>query len=314
MIILKVLVTGAAGFVGFELVKSFLERGFDVVALDKVEGPLKTVQSPKLRVIIGGVEDYETVSTAAEGVDAVCHSAWSFAEKASETFRVDVVGYINVLDACVEHKVKHFLFPDSTVAYGRPLKLPITEDHPLIPEESRAPVYALTRVVTYKLNEIYYKEKGVPFTIFRFWWGYSDERVPGGTLRKLIDSALKGDALEAPREAGGSVLYLGDLIAAFKAAILNERAYGQVFNLSSFYITWKELLEMIVKLSGSSSSIKLVPEQEWRGPAFMTGQWLLDTSKAASVLGVKIDEKISRQKFEQSLIRTIEARKRAALQ
>ena len=308
---MRILITGAAGFVGMELVKSLLADGHEVVALDRVEGGLKSIQDPKLKVFIGSVEDYELVKKAAEGVDVTIHSAWSFAEKAAETFKVDVVGYINVLEACVEQKVKHFLFPDSTVAYGKPVKIPIPEDHPLMPEESRAPVYALTRVVTCKLNEIYYREKKLPYTIFRFWWGYSDERIPGGTLRKLIDSALKGEALEAPSEAGGSVLYTGDLVKAFKIAMLNEKAYGQVFNLASFYITWKELLEMVVKLSNSKSTIKLVPEQEWKGPAFMTGRWLLDISKVSNVLGFKVDEGSAKRRFEQSLSNTIKARKEA---
>ena len=190
------------------------------------------------------------------------------------------------------------------------MKTPITEDHPLLPEESRAPIYALTRVVTFKLNEIFYKHKNLPYTIFRFWWGYSDERIPGRTLRKLIDKALKNEEIVVPEGAGGSVLYTGDLVRAFEAAVLNEKAYGQVFNLASFYITWEELVRMIIELTGSKSTIKLVPENEWTGEAFMTGRWLIDRTKIEKTLDYKIDESTSRQKFRESLKKTIEKRKK----
>jgi len=306
---LKLLITGAAGFVGMELVNYFLNKGHEIVALDKVEGDLGRISHPRLRVVIGGVEEYEIVKRACSGVDAVIHSAWSFATHAGEAFKVDVAGYANVLEAAVESNVKHFLFPDSTIAYGRPVKIPITEDHPLLPEESRAPIYALARVVTLKLNEIFYRHRNLPYTIFRFWWGYSDERIPGRTLRNLIDKALKGEEIVVPKDVGGSVLYTGDLVQAFERAVLNEKAYGQVFNLASFYITWEELVKIVIELTGSRSPVRLVPEEEWRGEAFMTGRWLIDRTKIERVLEYTVDEDLSKQKFRESLKKTIEKRK-----
>ncbi|MEM4036057.1 MAG: NAD(P)-dependent oxidoreductase [Fervidicoccaceae archaeon] len=306
---MRVLVTGAAGFVGLELTKAFLEAGHDVVALDKVEGGLAGLKHPRLSVVLGGVEEHDVVKRAVEGVDVVVHCAWSFAQRALDAFRVDLAGYANVLELSSEAGVKHFMFADSTIAYGRPLWIPVDEQHPLIPYASRAPLYALTRVITLELNELFRRTKGLNYTIFRFWWAFSDERIPGRTLRRLIDRALSGEEIEVPSGAGGSVVYTGDLAKFLLAAALNERVFNEVINVASFYVTWEELVKKLIELAGSPSRVKLVPEEEWRGEAFLTGRWLLDTTRARKLLGVAVDEEARRAKFFEVLSSMVSTRK-----
>ncbi|MCS7098341.1 MAG: NAD(P)-dependent oxidoreductase [Candidatus Methanomethyliaceae archaeon] len=305
---MRILITGGGGFVGSRLAKAMLQKGHEVIVLDKVKGELEGFEHKNMRMIIGGVEDEKLVKEAVTGCELVYYAAWSFSEKILDGFKIDVLGFLNFMEACCNAGVKHVIFPSSSVIYGEPTAVPISEDHPLLVEKSRAPVHAVTKLAVEKSMAIYYKERGLPFTIFRFWWGFDDDRIPGGTLRKIIDSALKGEALYVPKETSGSILYMDDLIRVFEIASLNERAFGKTYNLLSFNITWKEILEMIVELSNSKSKILEVDPSEWKGPGFLTGKWILDDNKLRKELGFVPNEKLAREAFRKALKKTIESR------
>jgi UDP-glucose 4-epimerase len=309
---MRILITGGGGFVGSRLAKASLLKGNDVVVLDKSKGELEGYTHPRMQFMQGGVEDPEIVRGAVKGCDVVYYAAWSFAEKPLEGFKVDVIGFLNVIEACCDAGVKQIIFPSSSVIYGEPITTPITEDHPLLVERSRAPTHALTKLAVEKAMAIYYRERGLPFTIFRFWWAFGDERVPSGTLRKIIDSALRGEPLYVPKGASGSVLYVQDLLRAFEVATLSERAFGKTYNLTSFNISWKEILQTIVDLAGSRSTVTEVEPNDWKGSGFLTGNWILDDKRIRDELGFIPDENLAKKAFREALKRTIEARRTGA--
>lgn len=245
-----------------------------------------------------------------KGVDVVYHSAWSFPSKPSDAFIIDVGGTIHLLEAAAASQVKHILFLSSSVVYGEPAYQPIDEIHPHLTEKSRDPLHALTKSTVHRLFSLYEKLYKLPYTIFVFWWGYGSERIPGRTLRGLIGSALKGETIKAPEKAGGGVTCLGDIARAFQIATLNERAYGQEFNLSSFHIRWRDLIGLIVELSGSTSTIEIVPDERWDGHGFLTGIWDISTKKAEDILGYRPNAEEAREAFIQALKRDIAQRKR----
>ena len=308
---MKFLVTGGAGFVGSYLVESLLNRGSEVRVLDRVIGELETLKGhPKLEIVTGDTQDQEMVHSAMKGVDVVYHLAWSFPSRPADAFKIDVGGYMNVLEAASASHVKHFLFLSSSVVYGEPACRPIDESHPHLTEKSRDPLHALTKATVHKLSSLYYTLYKLPYTIFIFWWGYGNKHIPGRTLRELIDSALKGEAIKAPEKASGSVAYLGDIAKAFEIATLNEKAYGQEFNLSSFQIKWRDLIELIVKLADSPSKVEIVPDERWDGHGFLTGLWEISTKKAEEILGYRSNPEKAREVFTQALKLDIALRER----
>lgn len=307
---MKFLVTGGGGFVGSYLVESLLKKRLEVRVLDKAIGELEGIKSnPKLEIIIGGIEDPEAVSSAMKGVDVVYHLAWSFATKPADAFKIDVGGYINVLEAAVANKVKHFLFSSSSVVYGEPSYTPVDELHPHLVMKSRDPLHALTKSTVHRLSSLYYEQYKLPCTVFVFWWGYGKGHIPGRNLRNIIDSALKGETIKAPEKASGSALYLGDVARAYELATLNEKTYGQEFNLASFHMKWRETIELIVKLADSTSRIEIVPDEKWDGPGFLTGNWEMSTAKAEKLLGYKPDAEEAKKVFAEALKRDIEVRR-----
>lgn len=308
---MRVLVVGGAGFVGTALVKSLLNRGESVRVLDRVMDGVETFKDhPSLEMVVGDTQDRAVVDAATKGVDAVYHSAWSFPPKPADAFQIDVGGTIHVLEAAAASQVKHILFLSSSVVYGEPAYQPIDETHPHLTEKSRDPLHALTKSTVHHLFSLYERLYKLPYTIFVFWWGYGSERIPGRTLRGLIDSALKGEVIKAPEKASGGATYLGDIARAFEIATLNEKAYGQVFNLSSFQIRWRDLIELIITLSRSSSTVEIVPDERWEGHGFLTGVWDMSAKKAEDVLGYRPDSEEARKVFTQALKRDIALRKR----
>lgn len=124
-------------------------------------------------------------------------------------------GALNLLKASVEQEVKHFILASTAVVYGKGQYVPIIEDDPCLIEDARKPVYALSKFVCEKLGLIFFKEQGLPISIFRFWWAFGRE-IGGRYLREMIKMALEGGELEVPSKAGGSFLHLDDLVKGFE--------------------------------------------------------------------------------------------------
>jgi len=262
---MKILVTGGAGFIGRSVVNDLLAHGFEVRVLDKTKGALAELESPALEIIEGGTEDQEAVQQAMKNVDVICHLAETFSSHPGEVLDIDVKGNVNLLEAAAEYGIKHFLFASTHRVYGKPRYLPVDEEHPLHPEESGRALYAIFKLANEKLCLSYWREHGLPVTIFRFWWSFSHE-IGGRALRTVIDTALGGEPITVPEKAGGNFLHNDDAACAFRLVMLNDRAYGEIFNLSSgTFTTWQELAELACELTKSSSQLKLIPKEEWKG-------------------------------------------------
>jgi len=262
---MRVLVTGGAGFVGSSVVRDLIARGIEVRVIDKAGGALPALRDGTLEVIEGAIEDRETVQDAMKGIDVVYHLADTFSSQSDEVLDMDVKGNISLLETAAACGIRHFLFASTHRVYGRPRYLPVDEEHPLNPEESGRALYAIFKLANEKLCLWYWREHGLSITIFRFWWSFGDE-IGGRALRTLIDTALQGEPIKVPQEAGGSFLHNDDAARAFYLATFNDRAYGEVFNLSSgAFTTWQELAELVCDLTNSSSKLELVPREEWQG-------------------------------------------------
>jgi len=289
----RILVTGGAGFMGSSIVRDLVARGVEVSVLDKTKGALAELRAPNLQIVEGRIEDREAVQQAVKNVDIVYHLAESYSSQPYEVLDTDVRGNVNLLEAAAEHGIKHFLFTSTHRVYGRPRYSPVDEDHPLNPEESGRALYAICKLTNEKLCLRYYREHGLPISIFRLWWAFSSD-IGGRALRNVIDTALKGGSIRIPEEAGGSFLHNDDLVRAFQSATLNTRAYGEVLNVSSgVFISWKELAQLACELTGSSSQFELVPRETWTGDLSIGDDRSipyicdLDIAKAERLIGYK---------------------------
>ncbi len=280
---MKMLITGGSGSVGSYTVPRLIEKGHEIKVLDKRIDIFKGMEGKGLELKEGGVEERDKVNEAVKDTEVVVHLAWSFSEDSFETFEVDMRGLLNLLDASVKNNLKQFIFVSSAVVYGSPKYAPIDEKHSCDVEDARKPLYALAKYTGEKLCLVYQKESNLPITNIRFWWGFGEE-IGGKHLRNMIQKALDGEVIQVPRGAGGSFLHFDDFLLGLEKVLLNEKAMGETFNLSSFYITWEEVAKMIVDITGSGS-VETVSQSDWKGSSFIADEWDLTYKKLGDLLG-----------------------------
>ncbi|MCA3747562.1 MAG: NAD-dependent epimerase/dehydratase family protein, partial [Rubrobacter sp.] len=122
----KVLITGGAGFLGINLVRHLLKKGYAVASLDIAE--FDYPERDRVEVIRGDIRDRALVERAMEGVDFVVHAAAALPlYKPEDIYTTDVEGTRNVLEAALERGVRRVVHISSTAVYGIPDHHPIYE-------------------------------------------------------------------------------------------------------------------------------------------------------------------------------------------
>ncbi|WP_406676469.1 NAD-dependent epimerase/dehydratase family protein [Moorella sp. ACPs] len=280
---MQILVTGGAGDVGRYLVQDLCYHGHQVRVLDRALSFLDNPVSSQVNLFGGDLADKELVTRAVDGAEAVIHLAWSFSDDPLDIFGGDLVGHINLLTASAKAGISHFIYTSTATVYGRATSRPVLEDHPCLVGEARKPLYALGKFAAEELCRQYYREQGLPVTIFRFWWAFGEE-IGGRHLRNLIRAALHDDPIQVPAAAGGTFVSMADLALACRLALSRPGAAGQTYNLGSLYLTWEEIASRIIELTGSGSKLQVVPPGEWKGPVFLNEVWELSWDKASREL------------------------------
>lgn len=274
----KVLVTGGAGFVGSRLTKALLQKGLTVKVLDIQLGLLKGESSPNLEFVgigsnelHGGMVDKVLAEQAVEDVDVVYHLAinwdgatWAGVHPLADLFDVNVRGTLNLLEAAKSYGVKHFLFASSCAVYGEAESSTMDEETVCKPEMSpqHLSAYGIMKLTTEKLCLMYYHHYGLPVTSFRIEVVFSDDESQLSALSsKYVNKLLKGEDIEVIDGEGCASVHVDEVVDAFLLATLNDKAYGNVFNISNpaTYITHRELYQFIIQLIGSKSKIKAIP-------------------------------------------------------
>jgi len=250
---MKVLVTGGAGYVGSHLVDALRQAGHTVRVLD--------LRPANRDFIQGSVADPSLVAQAVRDVEVIYHLAWGFypGDERREIHE-NLFGTLNLLEAALATGVQHFLFVSTAVVYGPTGPVQVEEEHPCHPERSTigGPVYGITKLACEQLC-LAYQRLGLPMTVFRMHGVFSQGRL--GQFGQMIEQALAGEPVEAIREAGGEYAHLEDVLRAFLLAMDDPRAHGEVFNLAgSHTYSDPELARYIVETTGSESQIQLIED------------------------------------------------------
>lgn len=257
----KVAVTGATGLVGGHLVQHLADNNYEVIAIGRSKEKLSHFQSPNIEIRIADIEDQEAVSKAISGADVVVHSAATVDPYGSREsiFATNVGGTKKILEAAKAHNVKHFLYVSSlSVITGQGDLYNVDESEPLKPcGES----YADSKVEAERtvMSEAENPQSKMKVTSLRPGFIYG----PGerAWMPRLINSIATGKAMLID---GGkketNVIYVENLSRAITSAILNEKAYGQVYNLTDGQkISKKELFDAIADGLNLPRVKKVVP-------------------------------------------------------
>jgi UDP-glucose 4-epimerase len=108
-----------------------------------------------------------------------------------------------------------------------------------------------------------------------------------------------------PKEAGGSFLHLDDLANALLLALQKPKTFGEIFNLSTLFLSWEEVARIIIEVTNSSSPLEVIPAKEWKGAPFLADAWELSTAKAGRVFAYRptLSPSEARQKLKEAIAR-----------
>jgi|MonGeyMetagenome_1017769.scaffolds.fasta_scaffold39724_2 UDP-glucose 4-epimerase len=250
---LKVLVTGGAGFIGSHLVKALVKAGHQVKVLDNLStGSIENLADVlnAIEFVRGDVRDYGTVEYAVGGVDAVVHLAALIdvaesVEKPDLYFDVNVRGTYNVVKA--SKNVSTFVFASSSAVYGEPIRVPIPEDHPLMPKSP----YAASKVSGEAFVQAFANQYGFRPVILRLFnvYGPKQSRAYAGVIIEFIRRVSRGESPVIFGDGGQTrdFVHVSDVVEAIMLSLRNEGARG-VFNIGSGEgITINHLANLILK-------------------------------------------------------------------
>lgn len=260
---MKVLITGGAGFIGSHIAEYFAEAGHSVRILDNLTtGFSRNIpQRRNVEFIQGDICDSSSVERAVSGVEYVFNEAALVSvplscEKPVEAFRINTLGTLNVLQACVKEGVEKFVTASSAAVYGNNPALPKSEG--MYPEP--ASPYAISKLDGEYLARMFYEEHGLRATCLRYFNVYGPRQDPKSPYAAVIpifleraktgkDLVIYGDGLQSR-----DFVHVKDVVRANVAAL--EHGDGQVFNVAmGESVTVLELAENIIELTGSSSKI-----------------------------------------------------------
>ncbi|ALJ04022.1 Vi polysaccharide biosynthesis protein VipB/TviC [Pseudalgibacter alginicilyticus] len=187
-----VLVTGGAGFIGSNLCEVLLESDVKVVCLDnfstgKRENVTPFLENPNFKLIEGDIRNLDDCHTACKGVHYILHEAALGSVPRSindpiTTNDVNISGFLNMLVAARDAKVKRFVYAASSSTYGDSKALPKLEDHigkPLSP-------YAITKYVNELYADIFHSTYGLDTIGLRYFNVFGKRQDPNGAYAAVI--------------------------------------------------------------------------------------------------------------------------------
>lgn len=263
------LITGVAGFIGSNLLEYLLKLDQTIVGLDnfstghqsnldEVKGLVTEAQWQKFHFIEGDIREYETCITAVKGIDYVLHQAAlgsvprSIADPIS-TNGTNISGFLNMLQAAKEAKVKSFTYAASSSTYGDHPALPKVEENignPLSP-------YAVTKYVNELYAGVYARSYGFKTVGLRYFNVFGKRQDPNGAYAAVIpkwtaamiqggDVFINGDG-----ETSRDFCFIENAVQMnILAATAPEKAKDQVYNvavgdrasLNALHLTIKQAL------------------------------------------------------------------------
>jgi UDP-glucuronate 4-epimerase len=254
---MKILVTGTAGFIGFHLANNLLKQGHEVIGLDSINdyydvnlkyarlreaGILhpeiqynKLVTShlfPNYRFTKLNLEDRENIISLfqQEKIDRVCNLAAQAGVRYSLTnpyayIDSNVVGFINILEACRHHGIKHLVYASSSSVYGLNEKIPFSEtdnvDHPIS-------LYAATKKSNELMAHTYSYLYGLPTTGLRFFTVYGPWGRPDMALFIFTKAILEGKPIQVFNHGKmeRDFTYVDDIVEGISRMLTNEPPGG----------------------------------------------------------------------------------------
>ena len=244
----RVLITGGAGFIGSHLAETLLQRGFDVTIIDdlstgRFENIAHLVEHPRFSFAIDTITNEIVLDRLASECGTIFHLAAAvgvklIVEHPVHTIEANVTGTEAVLRAALRYRARVLLASTSEV-YGKGNRVPFREEDDVVlgPTVRSRWAYAASKMVDEFLALAYYREFGLPVTIFRLFNTVGPRQVGryGMVIPRFVGQALLGKPLTVYGDGLQSrcFLHVQDAVRAILALAETSKSIGRVFNVGS---------------------------------------------------------------------------------
>ncbi len=309
------LITGAAGFIGSNLLETLLKLNQHVVGLDnfatghqhnldEVQRLVTPEQWQRVKFIQGDIRKIEDCRDACEGIDYVLHQAalGSVPRSVADpvlTNSTNVTGFLNMLVAARDKGVKRFVFAASSSTYG---------DHPALPKVEAVigrPLspYAVTKLVNELYADVFARNYGFEFIGLRYFNVFGQRQDPNGAYAAVIPKwislmlADKVVVINGDGETSRDFCYVENAVQAnlLAATVTDAAAVNQIFNVAAGDRTSLNQLYAALK-SGLASRFPHLNNAQPEYRDFRAGDVrhsLADIGKAVSMLGYTPSHRVS---------------------
>ena len=265
---MKVLVTGADGFIGSHLTEELVKQGYDVRAfvyynsfnswgwIDTFPKDIKN----KLEVFTGDVRDPNGVRKAMEEIDTVFHLAAligiPFSYHSPDSYiDTNIKGTLNVLQAAKSLKTERILVTSTSEVYGTAQYVPIDEKHPF---QGQSP-YSATKIGADRIAESFYRSFELPVTIVRPFNTYGPRQSARAVIPTIIIQLLSGykkiklgDLLPTR-----DLVFVKDIVNGFIEIAKSEKTIGEEINVATqSEILIGDLARKLIKMINPEAKIK----------------------------------------------------------
>jgi len=291
----RVLVTGGAGFIGSHLCELLVRENYVVRVfvhyhssgrwpnLEQLPADIRK----ELELVPGDIADAGAVARAAGSCDWVFHLAaligipYSYVAPASYV-QTNLVGTLNVLEACRTQKLERLLHTSTSETYGSAQYVPIDERHPQVAQSP----YAASKIAADKLVESYWLSFQTPVTTIRPFNTYGPRQSQRAIVPTIIAQALGTNELRLGNlDPVRDLTFAADTARGFLAAARSPRSIGEVLNLGVGHgVSVHELVERIGKLVGRPLKVKQ-DKARVRPKGSEVVRLVSDNKKARSLLG-----------------------------
>ncbi|ECQ5881862.1 4,6-dehydratase LegB [Campylobacter coli] len=266
---MKILVTGADGFIGSHLCESLIQKGYKVRALSQYNsfnfwGHLE--KSPYLKdmeIVSGDLRDSFFCEKITQGMDAIFHLgaliAIPYSYEAPQSYvDTNVKGTLNMLEAAKKNKISHFIHTSTSEVYGTARYVPIDENHPLQPQSP----YSASKIAADMMALSYYNAFNLNVNIARPFNTYGPRQSARAIIPTIITQIL----------SGAKELKLGDLSPTRDLnfvldtcegfiSLLKLNHFGEVYNIGSeTEYSMQEVLDLIQKIL--NQNIKIIQDEK----------------------------------------------------
>lgn len=314
---MKILVTGAAGFIGFHLTRSLAERGDDVVGLDCIndyydvnlkygrltengidrecvsDGKMtKSSKYDNMRFVKMKLEDRDMLQdlfererfdkvmnlAAQAGVRYSLENPYAYVDS-------NLVGFVNLLECCRHYPVKHLVYASSSSVYGTNAKVPFSEDDRV---DTPVSLYAATKKADELMAHTYSHLYGIPSTGLRFFTVYGPWGRPDMSPILFADAMTKGEPIKVFNNGDMSrdFTYIDDIVEG-TLRVIDKAPEGRtpyrIYNIGCGHPTrLMDFIHTIEACLGKKAVMKMLPMQP--GDVYRT---YADTTRLETEMGYK---------------------------